>query len=254
MANPPEQAGPFQKQLRARVEKQAGLDLVFVTCQFKRAVVDARLSSNARRQVSGLWFAPGQATAPSSAPPPYAKAGAYREKDFTVVTGEWHLPGTLTLPVGITNSLPAIVLVHGSGPNDRDETILANKPFRDLAWGLATKGIAVLRYEKRTKEYAAKFLIAGLHDFTVQHETIDDALSAQPNCAPPKASFGLLELRKLLRRRRRRRRHVFKDHQEITLQDGHRPQGEDLQVDHLQGAVVAQPQPLFAHRRIVLQG
>ena len=50
-----------------------------------------------------------------------------------------------------------MVLVHGSGPNDRDETVGASKPFRDLAWGLATKGVAVLRYEKRTKAYAEKF-------------------------------------------------------------------------------------------------
>ena len=111
-------------------------------------------------------------------PPPYAKAGAYREKDFTVGTGEWRLPGTLTLPVGVTKPLPALVLVHGSGPNDRDETILANKPFRDLAWGLASKGIAVLRYEKRTKEYATKLRAAGIRDLTVKEETIDDALSA----------------------------------------------------------------------------
>jgi dienelactone hydrolase len=71
-----------------------------------------------------------------------------------------------------------VVLVHGSGPNDRDETILANKPFRDLAWGLASRGIAVLRYEKRTKEHGAKFVATVLSQLTVKEETIDDALSA----------------------------------------------------------------------------
>jgi len=70
------------------------------------------------------------------------------------------------------------VLVHGSGPNDRDETIFANKPFRDLAWGLASKGVAVLRYEKRTKQYAAKLAASGIGKFTVKEETIDDALGA----------------------------------------------------------------------------
>ena len=72
--------------------------------------------------------------------------------------------------------MAAVVLVHGSGPNDRDETILANKPFRDLAWGLASRGIAVLRYEKRTKEHGAK--IAADVKITVQEETIDDAVIA----------------------------------------------------------------------------
>jgi hypothetical protein len=43
--------------------------------------------------------------------------------------------------------------VHGSGPNDRDSTVGANKIFRDLAEGLASAGIAVLRYDKRTYRY-----------------------------------------------------------------------------------------------------
>jgi dienelactone hydrolase len=69
------------------------------------------------------------------------------------------------------------VLVHGSGPNDRDETVGASKPFRDLAWGLATKGVAVLRYEKRTKEYGSRF-VAEKIKITAKEETIDDAVIA----------------------------------------------------------------------------
>jgi hypothetical protein len=72
---------------------------------------------------------------------------------------------------------PVVVLVHGSGPNDRDETIGPNKPFKDLAWGLATRGIAVLRYEKRTKQYPLK-CAEMIENFTVEDETIDDALTA----------------------------------------------------------------------------
>jgi dipeptidyl aminopeptidase/acylaminoacyl peptidase len=68
------------------------------------------------------------------------------------------------------------VLVHGSGPNDRDETLGPNKPFRDLAWGLADRGIAVLRYEKRTRQYAGK--MAGNRNLTVREETTEDAILA----------------------------------------------------------------------------
>jgi len=81
----------------------------------------------------------------------------------------------LTMPKG-KGPFPAVVLVHGSGPNDRDETIGANKPFKDLAWGLASKGIAVLRYEKRTKHYAAE--MKNVENLTVKEETIDDAVAA----------------------------------------------------------------------------
>jgi dienelactone hydrolase len=172
------QAGPFKQRLRARAEAAGGYDIVFVSCHFEEADLDAKVVFNADRRIAGLFFVPSQAVPDSFAPPPYAKASAFREQDFTVGSGEWSLPGTLTLPVGPAHPSPAVVLVHGSGPNDRDETILANKPFRDLAWGLATKGIAVLRYEKRTKEHAAKFVATDLSRLTVKEETIDDALSA----------------------------------------------------------------------------
>ena len=71
------------------------------------------------------------------------------------------------------------MLVAGSGPQDRDETLPPNKSIRYLAWGLASKGIAVLRYEKRTKVYAARLRSGGeLNTLTVKEEVIDDALEA----------------------------------------------------------------------------
>ena len=79
------------------------------------------------------------------------------------------------MPVG-AGPFPAVVLVHGSGPNDRDETVEGNRPFRDLAWGLASRGVAVLRYEKRTRQHGTK--LAAVKDFTVRQETVDDALAA----------------------------------------------------------------------------
>jgi hypothetical protein len=173
-----DQAGPYKKRLRTRVQILANYELVFVTCQFERTDLDVKVVFSADKQVAGLFFVPSQLEADSFAPPPYAKPSAYQEKDFTVGSGEWSLPGTLTLPVSLGHPLAAVVLVHGSGPEDRDETIMADKPFRDLAWGLATKGIAVLRYEKRTKEHADKFGGTEARQFTVKEETIDDALSA----------------------------------------------------------------------------
>jgi len=73
--------------------------------------------------------------------------------------------------------VPGIVLVHGSGPLDRDETIGANRPFRDLASGLASRGLAVLRYDKRTRVYASR-LQADLATLTLQEETVADAVEA----------------------------------------------------------------------------
>lgn len=71
---------------------------------------------------------------------------------------------------------PAVVLLQGSGPSDRDETQGPNKPFRDLAWGLGSRGIAVLRYDKRSNVHNARF--AALPRITVREEIVDDALAA----------------------------------------------------------------------------
>lgn len=58
------------------------------------------------------------------------------------------LAGTLTLPTG-AGPHPAVVLISGSGPQDRDETLLGHKPFAVLADHLTRQGIAVLRYDDR---------------------------------------------------------------------------------------------------------
>ena len=164
------QFGSFKDVLRTRSEKQAGYTMVFVTCQFDRSVMDMKLVFDGKGRIAGLFFVPPRDEAAVAAPPAYANTNSFRERPVTVGQGDWSLPGTLTLPATGAGPWPAVVLVHGSGPNDRDETVGANKPFRDLAWGLATKGVAVLRYEKRTKEHATQ-VAAAISSFTLQEET-----------------------------------------------------------------------------------
>ena len=88
---------------------------------------------------------------------------------------DWELPGTLTMPEG-EGPFPAVILIHGSGPQDRDETVGANKPFRDIAQGLAEKGIAVYRYDKRTLVYGQD--LAEDTGLTLDEETVLDAVKA----------------------------------------------------------------------------
>lgn len=94
------------------------------------------------------------------------------EKEVSFGKAGLELPGILTTPKGI-ESYPIVILVHGSGPNDKDETIGPNKPFRDIAWQLAKQGIGVLRYDKRTKVYPTSFI--NDPEATVYEETIEDA-------------------------------------------------------------------------------
>lgn len=79
-----------------------------------------------------------------------ARPASYASTDVSFVNAAANvtLAGTLTVPPG-KGPFPAVVLVHGSGPLDRDETVFDHKPFVVLADYLARQGIAVLRYDKR---------------------------------------------------------------------------------------------------------
>lgn len=88
------------------------------------------------------------------------------------------LEGILTLPDSGNGKIPAVVLVHGSGPQDKDESVGATKTFRDLADGLAEKGIASLRYDKRTLTYGKQMVEELAGNLSVEEETIQDALFA----------------------------------------------------------------------------
>jgi uncharacterized protein len=80
-------------------------------------------------------------------------------------------PAVLCLPKGPLPA-PVVIMLQGSGPSDRDETIGPNKPFRDLAWGLAERGIATLRFDKRT------FAFPAFYKGTLDSESIDDGVDA----------------------------------------------------------------------------
>ena len=121
--------------------------------------------------VAGFFIRPPAPPAAEHAS--YVDTTAFRSVDLKVGTDPYLLGATLTLPTG-KGPFPAVVLVHGSGPQDRDETVGGNRVFRDLAEGLSSKGVAVLRYDKRTKLYAAKM---GTNT-SIDDEVILDAVAA----------------------------------------------------------------------------
>ena len=142
---------------------------------------DVPIQAVAYRRVA---FALNETAEPSSAPTPGADAVEERNTSFT--SDGLKIPAILALPRDRQGLIPIVVLVQGSGPHDADETIGPNKPFRDLAWGLAAKGIATLRYEKRT--HLAPDTFRAHPD--LDHEVTFDAVaalafaSAQPEVDP----------------------------------------------------------------------
>ncbi len=148
-----------------------GYRAFFVPCVFSAMAVDLILVTDqgaVAGLVTGVYTGDREQTAESEAFDSF-------EKSVPVPALQGELPGTLLVPKG-EGPFPAVVLVHGSGPSDRDETVMSLKPFRDLAEGLAEKGIAVYRYDKRTYVYGAQ--MAEDRRGTLEDETIEDAAAA----------------------------------------------------------------------------
>jgi len=172
-----QQLGPITKLGPARTDRVGSSTRVKIRCDFKVMPFDALVSFNAQGQIEGFFLIPAEKTA-DTADPSYVDKSKFSEEAITVGARGWPLPGTLTRPRGVA-SAPLVILVHGSGPNDRDETLGPNTPFRDLAHGLASRGIAVLRYDKRTFAHKQKLVKEGMDKtITIKEEVIDDVLAA----------------------------------------------------------------------------
>ncbi|WP_323674977.1 alpha/beta fold hydrolase [Halorubellus sp. PRR65] len=144
-----EPLGAFRGATVEQVAETRGQPLVVLRATFERGVLRVVTVFDGER-LSGLQIQPVQQ---SYQPPAYADEDAFVERARTLASPACDLGATLTLPTAAADgdsTVPGVVLVHGSGPNDRNESFGPNRPFQDLAWGLASRGVAVLRYDKRT--------------------------------------------------------------------------------------------------------
>lgn len=176
------QLGPATKTGEPREDRVGKSRRAKIRCEFKSTALDALVSFNAEGRIEGFFLVPAEASetaegAAQRADPPYVDRNGFTEEKITVGAEGWPLPGLLTRPKG-TGKPPLVILVHGSSPQDRDETIGPNTPFRDLAHGLSSRGVAVLRYDKRTKAHGARLAdSAVVAKITIKEEVVDDVLA-----------------------------------------------------------------------------
>lgn len=169
----PRFTGDYKGYEDVRVVKKDTSESVLIRCAFEKTKMDLSLSFNAAQKIIGIFFLPPK-NAASYELPSYNKSHKYYESKVTVKTGVYELPGILYIPNIIENP-PVVILLAGSGPNDKDETIGPNKPLKDLAVGLSSQGIATLRYDKRTLVYGKEL---DKNKTGINEEVIADALSA----------------------------------------------------------------------------
>ncbi len=162
--------------------------VVFTPLQFSGTPRVFEVSCSNEGEVDGIHFLSpqeaggiegelaGAVAKPARAPiVAHVAADGVRVQPLDVPSPLGPLHGALTLPAG-KGPFPAVVLVQGSGSSDMDETIGPNKPFRDIADGLAKAGVASLRYDKRAFVYPRQ--VAADAKFTVDAEVTGDALAA----------------------------------------------------------------------------
>lgn len=175
--------GSYEHAGSARLIHYGSAVIVDTPLQFTHGRKILRVACDASGNIEGFFIRP--------APPEMSKPGktapspsSANEQPLAVSSPYGPLPGTLTLPAG-KGPFPAVLLVAGSGPENQDETLGPNKPFRDIALGLAAGGIASLRYDKRTYSYPRQ--VADNPNVTVDDVTTDDALTALRELARQKS-------------------------------------------------------------------
>jgi len=167
--------GSFEEIKDTNESVEDGYDIVFVNCTFSNNYyIIFKIVFEKSKEISGFWTGKIEPIHAYSAPS-YADTTSFYEEEIIVGRDPWVLPGTISIPKG-EGPFPCVVLVHGSGPADRDETVGANKPFKDIAWGLASNEIIVLRYDKRTKVYPEETAL--LKNLTLEEEIIYDVFAA----------------------------------------------------------------------------
>ena len=158
--------GKYQKHGEWNVNQQDTLTICSSKCFFENGELSVVMVFDKDWMIHGLHLMPVHDEAMDEPLP----EGVVELTDTVRAADGLALPCIITLS-GLSENPPIVVMVHGSGPLDRDETVMANKPFRDLAHLLASRGISTLRYDKRT--FVSQEPVA-----SVEEETINDALAA----------------------------------------------------------------------------
>ncbi len=141
---------------------------VYIVLKYENYGLRLTLVYNEKEKIEGIWLH-------------YVTAGIDLEttdlfSEQAIKIGEdYPVDGILTLPKGVTKP-PVVILVHGSGTHDWDETVGpgVNKPFRDIAQGLAEQGIASIRYQERLAAYPE----LASERVTIQLDSLDDVDAA----------------------------------------------------------------------------
>lgn len=167
--------GEFEVVVESKREEREDFYSVVSTLKFENVYMDMVMTVNKDEQISGLFFRPSQYTGDLEQIPPFVDESKFIEEEVEFSCEGYQINGSLIIPKN-QRSFPIVIMATGSGPNDRDEKIGANKPFKNIAQGLGTLGVATLRFDKRTLTHNR--LLADIPDFDIDNEYTEEITAA----------------------------------------------------------------------------
>ena len=153
------QLGKFKSVIETTNENETYL----YYADFEKVKLDIRITFSEKSKIIGFFFVPHKEF----------KKQPSLGKEYTIKSNGIDLKGTLLIPES-GNLKKLVLFVHGSGPNDRDETVFENKPFKDIAESLFANGIASYRFDKRTYSNPESFSDKS----TIDDEVTNDVLNS----------------------------------------------------------------------------
>lgn len=168
--------GEFEVVVESERKEKDDFYSVVSTLKFENVYMDMVMTVNNQEQLSGLFFRPSEYTGDLEMNPEYADESKYIEEEVEFDCQGFKMYGSLIVPKN-QRSFPIVIMATGSGPNDRDEKIGPNKPFKNIAQGLGALGVATLRYDKRSLTYGATILDS-IPNFNIDHEYTEEVTAA----------------------------------------------------------------------------
>ncbi|MBL4706825.1 MAG: alpha/beta fold hydrolase [Flavobacteriales bacterium] len=166
------QYGKIQKGLEFSEQVKAEQTFYRQGLQLEKEKMNLLITLNDEQKLSNFLLKP-YTPIYSWSPPSYANLSSFTEENIKV-GDSLALLGIYTQTKDASTSI--VVFVHGSGPNDMDESLGPNKLFKDLAYGLASQGINSIRYNKRSFDYPSQ--MGKMMNISIDDIVVNDAVIA----------------------------------------------------------------------------
>jgi len=179
------QVGAVKEVGEPALTNQDSLFITLTPIQFEKQKLGFKLVFTKEGKIGGMFLEALTAQYISAA---YLDESKFFEVKRTLPDPKYPVEGLLTIP-NKGNRFPVVIIAAGSGPSDKDLTMGPNRVYKDLAWGLACEGVAVFRFDKRTKIYGKEMAAAGsvtakdeyLYDIQLAIETVKKYPSIDSN-------------------------------------------------------------------------